>query len=214
MYRVVLLCMLIALTACGGDEPRSDVVDASGSGPDADPGPPPEDARYCVLACTTPADCATSTNPGTTSSADNFTCDDGACNWLGCFSDQECRNTMQEPNYVCRMSEVHGGPACLNTCATDDDCGTRWQCMSGACHYTGCTDDSMCTDFGAGFICSLGDCLKACATMADCAGAQLTPPNAAENFVCYAGACHWIGCGPTGCDSLLGDYDYICEPPR
>lgn len=44
-------------------------------------------APTCVPACTTPDDCDLGVEPTT---ADNFACNDGGCQWLGCQGDAEC----------------------------------------------------------------------------------------------------------------------------
>jgi hypothetical protein len=45
------------------------------------------DAPVCVPACQSPADCDLGAEPTT---ADNYACTDGGCDWIGCLGDQEC----------------------------------------------------------------------------------------------------------------------------
>lgn len=55
--------------------------------------------KLCVTTCTAPADCATS--PGAFD-ADNYSCDGGVCQYLGCKTDAECTETFKKTGYVCR----------------------------------------------------------------------------------------------------------------
>jgi hypothetical protein len=43
---------------------------------------------YCQIACVTPADC--DLGAGAAYDADNYSCDDGTCRYLGCHNDEEC----------------------------------------------------------------------------------------------------------------------------
>jgi hypothetical protein len=54
----------------------------------------------CVQGCTTPADCALAT--GGAWGADRYVCDGGVCRWLGCQSDQACRQALMNDRFVCR----------------------------------------------------------------------------------------------------------------
>lgn len=44
----------------------------------------------CVPTCTTAEDCYLADPPGGAYGLDNWECQQGACRWLGCFSDEEC----------------------------------------------------------------------------------------------------------------------------
>lgn len=44
----------------------------------------------CVPTCTTADDCYLADPPGGAYGLDNWECTQGACRWLGCFSDEEC----------------------------------------------------------------------------------------------------------------------------
>lgn len=61
--------------------------------------PIPVARTNCVLSCTTPADCAT---PSAAYDADNYACEAGACRYVGCRDDGECRSSLMSDAYVCR----------------------------------------------------------------------------------------------------------------
>lgn len=62
--------------------------------------PIPTAERNCVLGCTSPADCATSSGAF---DADNYACNtEGACVYTGCNDDAECRASFMADRYVCR----------------------------------------------------------------------------------------------------------------
>lgn len=66
----------------------------------ADTGLPIPVARTnCVPGCSTSADCG---SPSAAFDADNYACDDGACRYLGCRDDAECRSSLMNDAYVCR----------------------------------------------------------------------------------------------------------------
>lgn len=53
----------------------------------------------CTQTCMQAADCATDSK---LYDANNFTCEDGLCRWLGCMSDSECQQGLMMMNAVCR----------------------------------------------------------------------------------------------------------------
>lgn len=67
--------------------------------PPSTPLPLPAARRNCVRLCAAASDCATDSGAF---SADNYACRAGACVWLGCGSDVECRATLSSDAYVCR----------------------------------------------------------------------------------------------------------------
>jgi hypothetical protein len=90
-----LLALSIALVGCSGgdgpgpgdddDGPGSDGgADRTDGGGGADGGEPPTPISTCQMACLDAADCAMTTTGAF--DADNYACNDGACEWLGCHS--------------------------------------------------------------------------------------------------------------------------------
>jgi hypothetical protein len=204
---VRLFILLIAVAACGGssETPHDSGPHDAGVGVDA---PPP---RFCVLACTDASECAFG-QPGSTFDVDNYSCRDGACVWHGCLSTAECTTTFGMSGYSCEAAFGETRPRCWETCSGPADCGPLDECADGKCHRVGCSSTAHCTQiFGAGQVCQDRECRDTCATPADCAGKSQPPPNEADNYECVQGACVWLGCGPTGCDSLLGG-PYTCAP--
>lgn len=62
--------------------------------------PIPTAERNCVLGCASASDCALSAGAF---DADNYTCNaDGACVYVGCNDDAECRASFMAERYVCR----------------------------------------------------------------------------------------------------------------
>lgn len=53
----------------------------------------------CVLKCSSPSDCATATP---IYSADNYECNAGRCDWIGCVSADECKQSFMAQNYTCK----------------------------------------------------------------------------------------------------------------
>jgi hypothetical protein len=102
----------------------------------------------CVLACQSPADCATAT-PLT--DADNWTCTFGLCGYLGCLSDGECQETYANAAYEC--DDGLAIPGCFLDCAAPADCATasvltdadNWA-RNDHCEYLGCQSTSECQE--------------------------------------------------------------------
>jgi hypothetical protein len=106
----------------------------------------------CAVACNAPADCAL---PGGAAwDEDNWACDGGACNYLGCTSDDECA-----PSMVCRdhpgVLELllgYDAPSCVPACTSAADCdlgaepttADNYACEDGGCRWIGCLDDAEC----------------------------------------------------------------------
>jgi len=217
-----LCAALILLAACGGGGGGGgdDTGDGDGGsgGPDANP-----PLAVCVLSCAGPADCATG-NPGTILDADNYSCDDGRCVWLGCNSTTECTTTYSSADYVCEEAFDSGTPTCWPTCATVDDCilanplydADNYECSGGKCHWLGCNSTTECTDalHSADYRCHqrLGVttpiCWPTCTTAADCA--TTSAPYDADNYACDDGLCLYTGCNSTTECTALGA-DYVCN---
>lgn len=108
----------------------------------------------CLISCTVPSDCETAGSP--LFGADNYSCTNGGCEWLGCNTAQECRDTFQDPSYVCEL-QPGGNPAfksCIKPCATPNDCGAQtspaydadnYSCTNQRCVYLGCNNTAECT---------------------------------------------------------------------
>ncbi len=93
----------------------------------------------CVSECVAPADCDQGFEPYI---ASNYTCDAGACVFLGCAADSECSNFG--PGFVC--TQAMNPPTCVGSCAVPQDCASplpaynvdNWSCDGGACVWLGC----------------------------------------------------------------------------
>lgn len=105
----------------------------------------------CVPPCTTADDCAalyTGPFASPTLDADNWACEAGACQHLGCNNDAECG-----AQGAC-LKPADGTPAiCAKYCDTAYDCavvGTidanedNFRCAEHRCEYLGCRNDSEC----------------------------------------------------------------------
>jgi hypothetical protein len=54
----------------------------------------------CVPQCGTPADCVFA--PGSLYDVDNYACESGYCQWIGCNATSECVDAFMDPGYLCR----------------------------------------------------------------------------------------------------------------
>ncbi|MDY0003439.1 MAG: hypothetical protein RBU30_19225 [Polyangia bacterium] len=105
----------------------------------------------CLPACGTVSDCDLGSAPY---SPDNYTCSNGVCVYTGCVSDAECQSMG---SYVCRTQPQVAVPYCLKSCSTPTDCSAgsaaydedNYDCLQGACVYTGCNSQSECQSLGA-----------------------------------------------------------------
>jgi len=112
----------------------------------------------CVQTCVTSASCGTATSAAF--DADNYRCDTGRCVYTGCNGDAECAATFSDPRYVCRAVVPPSGGLpvpeaaqnCVLGCTVASDCSSpsaafdadNYECIEGACHYTGCNADAEC----------------------------------------------------------------------
>ncbi|MFV8756248.1 hypothetical protein ACNOYE_37345 [Nannocystaceae bacterium ST9] len=93
----------------------------------------------CMPECMAAADCDQGYAPYIES---NYSCDAGACVFLGCAADSECSNLG--PGYVC--TPAMDPPTCVASCASPQDCASplpaynvdNWSCDAGACVWLGC----------------------------------------------------------------------------
>lgn len=198
-----------ACTSVSGDEGEtSDSTSAStttstGTGTEGGQEPPPR----CEWACTTPEDCA---QPSPSVDADNYACTDGACVYLGCKSDAECEVLG---NFKCEaIGEI---PICIQQCESAAECisPSADACIEGRCQSLGCASDDECLAGGTQGVCEIdtetnsGLCTYLCDTVADCdfGVAHLD----ADNFVCEAGVCEYLGCNSD--EECAASGDFVCR---
>ncbi len=180
-------------------------------------------AWYCFIGCLAAADCAIPPVDGAYS-ADNYACESGGCQYLGCKTDAECQAMGGAyANGKCRDWGT-GGRYCAVGCSTSADCASppengpysadNYACDSGACRYAGCKSDTECRALGGSYAtakCVNQDpwdalCQIGCATAADCASSDDGPYSAA-NYACESGACRYLGCrSDAECRELGGSY--------
>ncbi|NUP09078.1 MAG: hypothetical protein HOW73_23755 [Polyangiaceae bacterium] len=114
----------------------------------------------CIRTCGQAADCA---SPSPVADADNWTCEDSVCVYLGCNSSTECQDTFQSPNYECTTLSGATVPSCNLTCSAPPDCASptpnadadNWACEDSSCVYLGCNSTAECQDslMNANYVC-------------------------------------------------------------
>ncbi len=160
---------------------------------------------YCVQVCDSPSDCASQYPPW---DADNYDCNDGACEYLGCHSDEECKAVPGMESYVCAADQITGLDVCTKSCSSVSDCATpsapwdedNYSCDNGACHYTGCNSDQECQSVQGleSYVCAaqvqgaLAQCLPGCSTVEDCDMGSVAYDQ--DNYFCDDGLCVYTGC--------------------
>src|SRR5262249_20152436 len=105
----------------------------------------------CVKTCKGPADCVGALP---IADEDNFDCTAGHCEYKGCNSDAECKDTYKSPNYVCAALPGLPYKDCVKTCSAVADCTVNlpiadddnFACDAGRCIYKGCNSTKECTD--------------------------------------------------------------------
>lgn len=93
----------------------------------------------CLPACMAAADCDQGVEPFV---ASNYSCDAGACVFLGCAGDSECEDIGFD--YVCAPDLEPS--ICVPSCESPQDCASpmpafnvdNWTCDAGACIWLGC----------------------------------------------------------------------------
>ena len=116
----------------------------------------------CVWPCQDVQDCSI---PGGPSLFDNdhYECNAGVCQHLGCQTTDEC-TAVHGNDSVCAPKPGSSLNACVTGCTVPADCANpgaptlvdsdNYLCVSGACLYVGCLDDSECTSaYGSDWIC-------------------------------------------------------------
>jgi len=109
------------------------------------------DAPVCVMSCGQAADCSQGMAPY---NEDNYACEDGACRYTGCNSDEECQAVATMESYTCRVVPPVEVAQCMPGCASVTDCDLgsaaydqdNYDCEDGLCVYTGCNSDQECSD--------------------------------------------------------------------
>lgn len=167
--------------------------------------PDPVDGGVCVTRCETPVDCCAGdpTCPGMIGEYPyNYSCNDGACKFGECESDEQCTFGGVLEGYVC--AEVDGFAGCWPSCDDDQDCEDQflqgWVCVGGEgiCQPGTCATDAECTN---GTVCrgDPGRCIYPCEQ----------PQNVCSGF----GHCD-PDTGQCVCDSDDECMDgYACRPP-
>jgi hypothetical protein len=118
-------------------------------------------AAGCVQRCAAPADCG---SPAPLVDEDNYACNQGACQWIGCRTSQECVDTFQAPGWVCEPSPVPGVPNnCARVCGQAADCAQagasaaydvdNYACVAARCLYTGCNSTAECAMAAGRYVC-------------------------------------------------------------
>lgn len=184
---------------------------------------------FCRITCDTVASCV---QPSPAYDEDNYRCTDNLCEYTGCRSDDECQAVFMSSAWLCR--DLGGLPTCQQACASTSDCGQgtaafdadNYTCDDGVCRYVGCSNDSECAstfmddryvcrdvlppDTGLPLPIARMNCVRSCATSAECAS-----PSAAydaDNYACDDGACRYIGCHDDGeCRASLMNDAYVCR---
>jgi hypothetical protein len=172
-----------------------------------------------LQACDTPSDCATAGSPQT--DANNYSCDDGYCGYLGCQNNAECESIGAD--WFCD-EEAFGLPSCARRCQTRNDCvlgadprydADNYACDNSTCKWLGCQSNEECRGMGLGddWECAEGlgnvpNCVKTCNVAVDCVYTQDARYDA-DNYACEDQLCEYTGCqGDSEC-KLAGD-DWEC----
>ena len=150
MDRAWLLATLaagaIACSATGGNSGSSAggagaaTTTSPGGGGSAGGGGSEPQTPYCYTPCLSVDDCAVE---GVVAyDANHWTCDQGSCNYLGCFATSECEAVF--PGYVCAPSQEAAVPQCVRGCSVPADCALpnagplydadHSTCDDGACY--------------------------------------------------------------------------------
>jgi hypothetical protein len=159
--------------------------------------------------------------------ADEWSCDNGACNYKGCTTDQVCAAVFKSDKYVCRPSPYGSMNLCQLGCSTATDCGTdqgaysasNYTCKTDYCVYNGCGSDKECetTMYSAAYKCAdmagLGykTCQKSCSAPVDCVVAN-SPAYDVSTWKCELNICKYQGCpSDTACKTSMSNQQYICR---
>ena len=179
--------------------------------------------RYCVQVCEHPADCSNGWPPW---DEDNYSCDNGACRYEGCLSDDECQAVAGMESYVCVVDELTQVRTCTKSCSSVSDCvmasgpwdEDNYRCEAGACQYTGCNSDQECESVQGmeSYVCApqfqggVDLCQPGCSTVEDCdLGSQAYDQ---DNYTCDNGLCVYTGCNSDAeCQASMGGVPSECR---
>ena len=207
-------------TSGGTDGTGADETAGSSSTGEPEPAVP-----MCVATCQEPSDCGL---PSLLYNEDNWACNAGECEWLGCLDSGECIQAFMNGNYECR-DVGEDVDQCVATCTEAGNCSrpsplydNNWTCSdAGECEWTGCMDDGECQAafMNASYICAeepgfdVPQCVATCVEPADC-----SRPNAlydGDNWACEDERCEWLGCNDDAeCMSGLMNGSQVCVPPE
>lgn len=218
----LLMCALATLPlAC---TPSSNGPDAGAGGEGEGEGEGEQPAPYCRTECTTPADCVIDNAPPHVDE-DNYACNAGACEYLGCLNEGECDALgMNADTFTCYRAPGFSISLCVRQCTAVSDCvgqgasgaqdEDNYECDDGACLYLGCNDDDECvTSLGAGARCVEAEtpfCAQGCEEPVDCVSELATAPYDEDNFECVDGTCRHLGCLDDDECAAVAD-DQICR---
>ena len=205
-------------------DPQPDPGDDASGGGDAgaDPDPPADPlgpavpqgyVKTCRVTCAAPAECVPAgLDPTGAHSPEHYVCNDGACQYLGCGDDEQCRDSYND-QYACKPPTAGGTPLrCTVPCLVAADCARppprphtdedNWSCLDGACLYGGCKSDDECKQGrGSDWVCrSVTGGVPTCFQTCDPAALETTPCGGsdslfdADNHTCDGGLCIYSGC--------------------
>lgn len=206
--------MFMVMTACGSTATDERPIDTS-TNTDTGPKEVQSEPSVCLEACSTAADCAGNVD---LFDEDNYSCEAGGCEYLGCNSNQECIDFYGATSWVCRDFPGQETKWCNLTCSEPADCvpfasgdlfdASHYTCDAGMCNWTGCVSNAECAaQYGGTFVChyvdGMGTCVNGCGNATDCGDGGAA--NDADNYRCETGACVYEGCNDTAeCKSSFG----------
>jgi hypothetical protein len=107
-------------------------------------------APACVKTCSSAIDCE---QPSPLFGSDNYRCNNGGCEWLGCNTTAECTEVYRDERYICDSFPGVPNKTCYLPCSSRNDCGTptspaydadNYDCVSSQCVYRGCNNANEC----------------------------------------------------------------------
>lgn len=115
------------------------------------------DLPGCVKSCLTSTSCDDG-NPA--HDGDNYVCNSGACEYIGCHDDMECSDTYGA-GFGCFVFQGIPYKMCWQGCQSDSDCGLgtpgldqdNFTCVQGVCEYMGCNNNAECDATWPGTVC-------------------------------------------------------------
>jgi hypothetical protein len=187
-----------------GGDPRDGSDPLDGSDPRDASSPDLGSIRLCQQACSGPVDCVP--NDNALQDADNWSCNAGHCEYLGCLSSSEC-TAVFGAGYACIQFAGQPLAGCVETCLNAGDCASvgsplfdvdNYDCENSGCRWLGCNGDDECrTVFNDPiYVCEvqsgLPNCIRPCSGVSDCA--TTTPAFDGDNYSCTDQRCRYLGC--------------------